>query len=64
MEKKKGFVNENGSFELSEYEKERAISAREQFKNWTLISNSDVKKKAENWLKSKNTSSKTPADTI
>ena len=43
----------NGIYQLSDYQKERINSAREQLKNGQIISNDDVQKEIEQWLSSK-----------
>jgi len=43
----------NGVYQLSDYQKERINSAREQLKKGQTISNDDVQKEIEQWLSSK-----------
>jgi len=43
----------NGIYKLSDYQKERINSAREQLKKGQTISNDDVQKEIEQWLSSK-----------
>jgi hypothetical protein len=43
----------NGIYQLSDYQKARIDSAREQLKKGQTISNDDVQKEIEQWLSSK-----------
>lgn len=43
----------DGIYQLSDYQKERIISAREELKKGQTISNDDLQKEIDQWLSSK-----------